>query len=103
MTARCWDYCTRHGHLIEMRSILRVSQLVLAAFVLLIAAITFSNVPQPYPSWPTVGVIPVDPELVVPGLLGVAAILGAVRDGITLGSIAIGTLGIVTLLVAASC
>ena len=41
-----------------------------------------------------------NPELVVPGLLGLAAVLGALRDGIAVGSIAIGTLGVVTLWVA---
>jgi hypothetical protein len=85
-----------------MRSILRVSQQVLAALVLLIAASTFSIVPQPYPSWPTVGAIPVNPELIAPGLLGIAAILGVLRDGFTVGSIAIGMLGVVTLLLAAT-
>lgn len=96
-----WDYYARHGYPIEMQSLLRASQVALAALVLLIAALTFSNLPQPYPSWPTVGPIPVNPELVVPGLLGVAAILGALRDGVAVGSIAIGTLGAVTLSVAA--
>ena len=84
-----------------MRSFLRASQVALAALVLLIATITFSNLPQPYPSWPTVGPIPVDPELVVPGLLGVAAIFGALRDEVAVGSIAIGTLGAVTVFIAA--
>jgi hypothetical protein len=85
-----------------MGSPLRASRLVLAGGVLLVAAITFSGLPQPYPTWPTVGSIPVNPELVVPGLLGLAAVLGALRDGIAVGSIAIGTLGVVTLWVAAT-
>lgn len=85
-----------------MRVLLRVSQVVLAAFVLLIATITFSTLPQPYPTWPTVGPIPVNPELVVPGLLGFVAILGAVRDGVAVSSIVIGTLGAVTLWLAAT-
>jgi len=75
---------------------------VLAVFVLLVAAITFSNLPQPYPAWPTVGPIPVNPELVVPGLLGFVAILGALRDGVTVGSIGIGILSTVTLGLAAT-
>ena len=84
-----------------MRSLLRISQVILAVLVLLITAITFSNLPQPYPSWPTVGAIPVNPELLIPGLLGIVTILGAFRDGVAVGSVAIGTLGAVTLLVAA--
>jgi hypothetical protein len=85
-----------------MGSPLRASRLVLAGGVLLVAAITFSGLPQPYPTWPTVGSIPVNPELVVPGLLGLAAVLGSLRAGIGVGSIAIGTLGVVTLWVAAT-
>ncbi|PSQ43901.1 hypothetical protein BRD07_01075 [Halobacteriales archaeon QS_9_68_42] len=85
-----------------MGSPLHASRLVLAGGVLLVAAITFSGLPQPYPTWPTVGSIPVNPELVVPGLLGLVAVLGALRDGIAVGSIAIGTLGVVTLWVAAT-
>jgi hypothetical protein len=49
-----------------------------------------------------VGPIPVNPELVVPGLLGFVAILGALRDGVTVGSIVIGILSTVTLWVAAT-
>lgn len=84
-----------------MRSFLRVSQVILAALVLLVATITFSSLPQPYPTWPTVGPVPVNPELVIPGLLGLVAILGAVHDGIAVGSIGIGVLGAVTLWAAA--
>lgn len=85
-----------------MRSLLRVSQVILAALVLIIATITFSNLPQPYPHWPTVGPVPVNPELVVPGVLGLVAILGALREGLTMGSIVIGVLGVLTLWVAAT-
>jgi hypothetical protein len=74
----------------------------LAAFVLLVATITFSPLPQPYPAWPTVGPVPVNPELVIPGLLGVVTILGALRDGVAVGSISIGLLGAVTLWLAAT-
>lgn len=85
-----------------MRSLLRASQVVLAALVLLIATITFSDLPQPYPTWPTVGAVPIDPELVVPGLLGLVAILGALHDEVGVGSIVIGALGAVTLWAAAT-
>lgn len=80
-----------------MQSPLRVSQVVLAVLVLLIATITFFDLPQPYPTWPTVGAVPINPELVVPGLLGLVSILGAVRDGVAVVSIVIGALGAVTL------
>lgn len=85
-----------------MRALLRVSHVALAAFVLLIATSTFSTLPQPYPTWPTVGPIPVNPELVVPGMLGFIAILGALRDEVTVGSVGIGLLGAVTLWLAAT-
>jgi hypothetical protein len=99
---RCQIYYDGHSYFVGMRSLLRLSQVVLAVLVLLIATITFSNLPQPYPTWPTVGPIPVNPELVVPGLLGGVAILGALREGIVVGSIVIGMLGAVTLGVAAT-
>ena len=79
-----------------------MSRMVLAGVVLLIATITFANLPQPYPTWPTVGPVPVNPELVFPGLLGLVALLGAVREGIAVGSIAVGLLGAVTLWLAAT-
>lgn len=85
-----------------MRFALQLSQVVLAALVLLIATVTFSDLPQPYPTWPTVGTVPVNPELVVPGLLGLVAVLGALREGIAAGSIVIGILGAATLWVAAT-
>lgn len=84
-----------------MRSPPRVSQVVLAALVLLIATITFSDLPQPYPAWPTVGPVPINAELVVPGLLGLVAILEALHEGVAVGSIIIGLLGVVTLWIAA--
>lgn len=80
-----------------MHSPLRVSQLVLAGLVFLIAVITASTVPQPYPTWPTIGPVPVNPELVVPGLLGLLAVLGAFREGFSLVSVVAGGLGVVTM------
>ena len=83
-----------------MESPLRVLQSPLAVLVLLIAAITFLELPQPYPTWPTIGSIPVDPELIVPGALALVALSGAIRAGLTLGSIVIGLLSAVTLWIA---
>ena len=83
-----------------MRLTLRRSQGILAATVLLVVLIEFSTLPLPYPANPTVGSVPVDPELVVPALLGLVAVVGALRDGIGVGSIATGLLGVVTLWVA---
>ena len=83
-----------------MRLTLRRSQGILAATVLLVVLIEFSTLPLPYPANPTVGSVPVDPELVVPALLGLVAVVGALRDGIGVGSIATGLLGAVTLWVA---
>lgn len=95
-------YYDEDEYSIKMRSLLRVSQVFLAALVLLIATITFSSLPQPYPHWPTVGPVPVNPELVIPGLLGLVAILGALHDRLTVGSLVIEVLGALTLLVAAT-
>ena len=83
-----------------MRLTLRQSQGILAATVLLVVLIEFSTLPLPYPANPTVGSVPVDPGLIVPALLGLVAVVGALRDGIGVGSIATGLLGVVTLWVA---
>ena len=83
-----------------MRLTLRGGRGILAAMVLLVVLIELSNLPLPYPANPTVGTVPVDPELLVPALLGLVAVVGAVRDGIGVGSIATGLLGVVTLWVA---
>lgn len=85
-----------------MGSFRRAIEPLLAAIVLLIAAITLLDLPGPYPHWPTVGPVPVDPELVVPGLLALVVLPGTVRDGITVGSIGIGILVAVTLWAAAT-
>jgi hypothetical protein len=70
---------------------------ILAAATLLVILIEFSTVSLPYPASPTVGSVPVDPELLVPALLGLVAVVGTLRDGIGPGSIATGLLGVVTL------
>lgn len=80
-----------------MRPLLRAIKSLLAVLVLLIVSVEFTGLPQPYPTWPTVGPVPIDPELIVPGLLGLVAILGTIRDGITIGSLVIGFLGGLTL------
>ena len=80
-----------------MRLTLRRGRGILAATVLLVVLIEFSTLQSAYPSHPTVGSVPVDPELVVPALLGLVAVVGALRDGIGVGSIATGLLGVVTL------
>ena len=80
-----------------MRLTLRRARGILAAMVLLVLLVEFSSLPLPYPANPTVGSVPVDPELVVPALLGLVAVVGALRDGIGVGSIATGLLGVVTL------
>ena len=81
-----------------MQALLRACQVIMAAVVLLIATITFSDLPQPYPTWLSVGSVPVNPELVVPGLLGVVTIFVAARDAAAVGSVIIWILGVVTLL-----
>lgn len=85
-----------------MRLRLRVIELSLATLVILNAAIEFFGLSQSYPAWPTVGPVPVDPELIIPGLLGIVAILVAIREGIAIGSIVVGVLGVLTLWIAAT-
>ncbi len=79
-----------------------LGELMLAGLVIIIAFITIADIPRPYPSWPTIGPVPVDPELVFPGLLGVLVLLNIgldafQNDTITIPHIAIGVLGIATL------
>lgn len=85
-----------------MRSPLRALQSLLAVLVLVIAAITLFELPQPYPTWPTLGPVLVDPELIIPGMLALVALLETFRVGIAVGSIVIGVLSAVTLWLAAT-
>jgi hypothetical protein len=87
-------------YLSGMRVTMRASRVVLAATVLLLVAIEFVALSLPYPAHPTVGSVPVAPELLAPALLGVFSIVGALRDGIGVGSIATGLLGLLTVWVA---
>ncbi|WP_436348699.1 hypothetical protein [Natronorubrum sp. FCH18a] len=73
---------------------------VLAAVVLLIGLITVADLPRPYPSWPTIGAVPVDPELVIPALLSLAVLIGVIVDGLSVGSVVSGLLGVITLWIA---
>jgi hypothetical protein len=79
------------------RRTVRTIEWVLALGTLAVAAITFTAIPQPYPSWPTIGRVPVNPELIIPGLLGLVAIFGAIVDGLSVGSVVTAILGVVTL------
>ncbi|PSQ19380.1 hypothetical protein BRD00_01780 [Halobacteriales archaeon QS_8_69_26] len=76
-------------------------EVVLAALVVAVAGVTFTALPQPYPTWPTVGPVPVNPELVVPGVLGAVTVARAVTDP-GVGSAAVGAVGTLTLLLAVS-
>ncbi|WP_408958467.1 hypothetical protein [Natrinema sp. 74] len=83
-----------------MGAALRALAVTLAVLVLLIVGTMAAQLPQPYPAWPTIGPMPVDPELVVPGVLGLVALLGVVRNGVTIGSILVGLFGALTLWIA---
>jgi hypothetical protein len=85
-----------------MGSTIRTLESTLAALVVLVAVLEVTGLPRPYPAWPTVGPVPADPELVVPGLLGLVAVVGAIRDGIDVGSVVVGGLGALTLWLAAT-
>lgn len=79
---------------------LRTAELALAILVALVVALLVTNFPL-YPSWPTVGGFPVNPELIVPGLLGVVALVRAIGDGLSIGSVTVGVLCVVTVTLAA--
>ncbi len=83
------------------RPALHAIENALAMLVFLIVAILMTDGLLSYPSWPTVGGVPVNPELVVPGLLGLVALLSAGGDGWRIGSIVTGVLGSLTFFVAA--
>lgn len=81
------------------RSLLRTAEAVLSTLVLLVVTLMVTNFSY-YPSWPTLGPVPIDPELVVPGLLGLVVLLGAVVDGLSVESVVVGAFGGFTLLLA---
>ena len=74
----------------------RLIEVGLALLVCLVAGVFLSDFSQLYPAWPAIAGVPVNPELLVPGLLGIVALVGVVRNGITVGSIAVGVLSIIT-------
>jgi len=69
---------------------------VLAVTVLAITVALLADL-RGFPSWPTVRGVPVNPELVVPGLLGLVVVLEAVMDRESVPVIALGILGFGTL------
>ena len=74
------------------RPFLHATESLLAVGVLLVGAMAFNYLPQPYSAWPTIGSVPVSPELVVPTLLGLAVLASAVVDRSDIGSILLGLL-----------
>lgn len=84
------------------RDALRTVEVALALGVLLVVGVLWTNFPVEYPSWPKLWGIPVDPELVVPGTLGVAVLVDAVTDGLEVWSVVVGALGALTAWLAAS-
>lgn len=85
---------------ISRRALPRTVDYVLAAVVLLVAAITFTGLSQPYPAWPTAGPVPVNPELVVPGLLGLVVLCRLIADEFSGATPIVGLLGTLTLFLA---
>lgn len=80
------------------RSSLRTAETALALLVLAIVAVMTTNFPVGYPSWPTLAGVPVNPELVVPGLLAIVVLLGVVADGLRVVTVVLGLLAIGTFL-----
>ncbi|WP_162994073.1 hypothetical protein [Halalkalicoccus subterraneus] len=87
---------------IPTRTALQATKLLLAGAVLLIAAMSFNYLPQPYSTWPAIGSIPVNPELVVPALLGVVAMVEAFVEQFRIVSVALAILGGMTFLFGAT-
>jgi len=96
-------YMSHCGLLSTMPSLRILTALRTLAIVLAIALLALVTAPialggpQLYPAWPTVGPVPVSPELVVPGLLGAVVIGTAFAEGRTVSSVATGGLGALTL------
>ena len=78
------------------RSLLGTAERVLAVSVLAVTAVLTTDFPVEYPAWPTLGGLPVNPELVVPALLGLAVLVGAVTDGLRATSFVAGASALVT-------
>jgi len=78
-------------------ALLRGIEYLLAGSVLAIALLLVMDVPWPFPTWPTIGPFPVDPELVLPGLLALVVLGDVVVEGFSVSSVPIGILALVTL------
>ncbi|TKX76543.1 hypothetical protein EXE53_31320 [Halorubrum sp. SD626R] len=80
------------------RTALQATKLLLAGAVLLVAAMTFNYLPQPYSTWPAIGSIPVSPELVVPALLGFVVVVEAFVEQFSIASVCLAIFGGLTFL-----
>lgn len=87
---------------IPTRTALQATKLLLAGAVLLVAAMTFNYFPQPYSTWPTIGSVPVNPELVVPALLGVVVVVEAFVEQFSIASVCLAIFGGLTFLLGAA-
>lgn len=75
-------------------------EIALSIAVLLVAFVMSTDAPVAFPTRPAVGDVPLDPELLVPGLLGLVSLVYSVRRGFGIASILIGLLGAVTVVLA---
>jgi hypothetical protein len=87
---------------IPTRTALQATKVLLAGAVLLIAAMTFNYLPQPYSTWPTIGAIPINPELVVPAVLGFVVVIEAFVEQFSIASVCLAIFGGLTFLLGAS-
>jgi len=87
---------------ITARTALQATKLLLAGAVFLVASMFFNYLPQPYSTWPAVGSIPINPELVIPALLGVVVVVDAFVEQLTIASVAFAIFGVVTFLLGAA-
>ncbi|UTF53796.1 hypothetical protein [Natronosalvus rutilus] len=62
----------------------RTSEIALAVFVLLVDLVLLADRSLPWPTWPKLGSAPIDPELVLPGVLAILVIVGVIREGLEL-------------------
>lgn len=82
------------------KSVLPTVESILALAVFLVLIVLTTNVPVEYPAFPTLGGVPINPELVVPGVFGVVVLVNTVREGFGIWSVVASMVSIVTVLLA---
>lgn len=79
------------------QNVLRTTEVVLAVSTLFLATVLLTDLSMPFPAWPEIGGVPVNPELVVPGVLGLVALVETTDSGLDLPSVVVGLFAVLTL------